>query len=143
MGANGETRQQNELPAHTVRGDGFLMDVSKVTNAQFRTFVDATGYVTTVEKTVDREELKKQLPPGTQKPAADRLIPGSLVFMPTKGAVPFNDLSQWWKWMAGACWKHPEGPGSDLACRHDYPVVHVSWDDATAYGREKRGPSSV
>lgn len=135
MGANGETRQKNELPAHTVRVDGFFMDEAEVTNAQFRAFVEATGYVTTAEKPVDWEELKKQFPPGTPKPPDERLRPGSLVFTPPDKSVPFNDMTRWWTWTAGTCWKHPEGPGSDLTGRDDHPVVHVSWDDANAYAK--------
>jgi sulfatase modifying factor 1 len=135
MGANGETKQRNELPAHTVKVDPFFMDEAEVTNAQFRAFVDATGYVTTAEKPVDWEQLKKQFPPGTTKPPEDRLRPGSLVFTPPNAAVPFNDMTRWWTWTTGACWKHPEGPGSDLTGRDNHPVVHVSWDDATAYAK--------
>ena len=135
MGANGETRQRNELPVHTVRVNGFFMDETEVTNAQFRAFVAATGYVTTAERPVDWEELKKQFQPGTPKPPDERLRPGSLVFTPPDAAVPFNDMTRWWTWTAGACWRHPEGPGSDLTGRDDHPVVHVSWDDATAYAR--------
>ena len=135
MGANGDTRQKNELPAHTVRVDGFFMDATEVTNAEFRAFVEATDYVTTAEKPVDWEELKKQFPPGTPKPLDERLVPGSLVFTPPNAAVPTNDMTRWWNWTAGACWKHPEGPGSNLNGREDHPVVQVSWDDATAYAK--------
>jgi formylglycine-generating enzyme required for sulfatase activity len=135
MGANGDTRQKNELPQHTVRVDGFHMDETEVTNAEFRRFVEATGYTTTAERPVDWEELKKQFPPGTAKPPQDRLVPASLVFVPTSGPVPTNDMARWWRWTPGACWKHPEGPGSDLAGRDDHPVVHTSWEDANAYAR--------
>lgn len=135
MGAEGETRQRNELPPHLVRVDGFYMDETEVTNAQFREFVAATGYVTTAERPVVWEELRKQFPPGTPRPPEDRLRPGSLVFTPPDKAVPFNDMTRWWTWTAGACWKHPEGPGSDLTGRDDHPVVHVSWDDANAFAR--------
>ena len=38
-----------EAPAHPVKVDGFWMDATPVTNAQFRQFVDATGYVTFCE----------------------------------------------------------------------------------------------
>ncbi|MBL8816177.1 MAG: formylglycine-generating enzyme family protein [Planctomyces sp.] len=135
MGANGETRQKNETPSHTVRVDGFFMDETEVTNAQFRAFVEATKYVTTAERPIDWEELKKQLPPGIPEPPADRLQPGALVFTPPESAVPYDDMTRWWTWTIGACWKHPEGPGSDLSNRDDHPVVHVSWDDATAYAK--------
>jgi sulfatase modifying factor 1 len=135
MGTPGETAQRNEQPSHRVRVNGFYMDEHEVTNAQFRVFVEATGYKTTAEKKPDWEEMKKQLPPGTPKPADTELVPGSLVFTPPKKAVPMNNAAQWWSWTPGACWQHPEGPASDLTGRENHPVVHVSWDDATAYAK--------
>lgn len=135
MGTAGQTRNRNEQPAHTVNLDGFWMDEHEVTNAEFRKFVDATGYVTTAEKPPDWEEIRKQQPPGTPKPPADKLVPGSVVFTPPPGPVSTDNFYQWWAWTPGANWKHPEGPGSDLAGRDDHPVVHVSWDDAAAYAK--------
>jgi formylglycine-generating enzyme required for sulfatase activity len=111
------------------------MDVTEVTNADFRRFVEATGYVTTAEKPIDWEQLRTQLPPGTPKPPDDQLVPGSLVFTPPDRPVPLDDISNWWKWVPGANWRHPEGKGSSIAGKDAYPVVHVSWDDATAYVR--------
>ncbi len=133
MGTDSDLGWPDEKPAHRVRVDGFWMDEHEVTNAEFRKFVDATGYITTAEKPVDWEELKKQVPPGTPKPPDEKLQPGSLVFTPTAGPVPLNDYSQWWKWTSGANWQHPEGPGSNLEGRENHPVVQVSWDDAVAY----------
>ena len=115
--------------------DGFWMDKTEVTNAQFRKFVEATGYVTTAERKPDWDEMKKQLPPGTPKPPPDKLVPGSLVFHLTAGPVRLRGAPQWWTWTPGANWRHPEGPGSDLKGRENHPVVQVSWDDATAYAR--------
>lgn len=135
MGTADDSGNRNEQPAHLVRVDGFYLDESEVTNAAFRKFTEATGYVTTAEKAPDWDEIKKQLPPGTPKPADHQLVPGSLVFTPPDQEVPLNDVSRWWKWTPGANWKHPEGPRSDLAGRDDHPVVHVSWDDAVAYAR--------
>jgi formylglycine-generating enzyme required for sulfatase activity len=133
MGTDDPHSMANERPAHRVRVDGFWMDVHDVTNAEFRKFVDATGYVTTAERAPDWEEMKKQLPPDAPKPAADKLVPGSLVFTPTPQAVPLNDLSAWWRWVPGANWRHPAGPDSCIEGKDDYPVVQVSWDDAVAY----------
>lgn len=136
MGGRGPEVKPDELPLHDVQLDGFWIDESEVTNAQFRRFVEATGYVTTAEKKPDWEELKKQLPPDAQKPDDSVLVPGSLVFVPTTRPVPLNDYGQWWIWMPGANWRHPLGPDSALESRHDsHPVVHVSWDDAVAYAR--------
>jgi formylglycine-generating enzyme required for sulfatase activity len=111
------------------------MDESEVTNAQFRIFVEATGHVTTAEKKPDWEEMRKHLPPGTQKPPESKLVPGSMVFTPPKGKVNLKDFSSWWQWTPGASWKRPEGPGSTIEGRDDHPVVHVSWDDAVAYAK--------
>jgi formylglycine-generating enzyme required for sulfatase activity len=122
-----------ERPAHRVRLSGFFLDETEVTNAQFRAFVAATGHVTMAEKSPDWEELRKQLPPDTPKPPADRLVPGSLVFAPPAAVASLDDASAWWRWTPGACWQHPEGPGSDLAGKDDHPVVHVAWADAAAY----------
>ena len=135
MGTAGETANKNEQPVHRVKLAAFYMDETEVTNAQFRIFVDATKYVTTAEKKPDWEEMKKQLPPDTKKPPDDQLVPGSLVFSPPEKPVPTDDVSRWWKWVPGACWKHPEGPNSNLEGKDDHPVVHVSWDDATAYAK--------
>ncbi|MEM6750827.1 MAG: formylglycine-generating enzyme family protein, partial [Planctomycetota bacterium] len=128
---------RNERPARAVEVEGFWLDAKPVTNAQFRAFVEATGYVTTAEKPVDWDELKKQLPPGAPRPPAEMLQPGSIVFVaPPEGArVDLRNLAEWWVWTTGASWRAPEGPGSDLAGREDHPVVHVCWDDAVAYAR--------
>ncbi len=135
MGTAGSAGLKNEQPAHSVKLDGFWIDASEVTNAQFREFVDATGYVTTAEKKPEWEELKKSVPPGTPKPPDDVLVPGSLVFVSPPGPVPTDDVSRWWVWTPGACWKHPEGPDSSISDRDDHPVVQVSWEDAMAYAK--------
>lgn len=133
MGADNEQARPDEYPKHKVEVDGFWIDKHEVTNAQFREFVEATGYVTTAEKKPDWEEMKKQLPPGTPKPPEDVLVAASLVFTPTDRAVDLNNYSQWWTWVSGANWRQPEGPGSSIEGKDDYPVVHVSWYDAKAY----------
>jgi formylglycine-generating enzyme required for sulfatase activity len=134
MGSDQKKTNNSERPVHQVRISAFWMDRTEVTNRQFAEFVAATKYITTAEKPVDWDELKKQLPPGTAKPAAAALAPGSMVFTPP--TMPVTDLanySQWWSWVHGADWRHPEGPGSDIAARAEHPVVQVSWDDAVAY----------
>ncbi len=135
MGTNVADVPPNERPAHPVSVDGFWMDATDVTNAEFEKFVAATGYVTTAERMPDWEEIKTQLPPGTPRPDASVLVPGSLVFTPPDHAVPLKDMSGWWTWRPGASWRHPEGPGSDLKNRANHPVVQVSWDDAVAYAK--------
>jgi formylglycine-generating enzyme required for sulfatase activity len=104
-----EMAMSHEKPAHKVAVDGFFMDITEVTNANFKKFVDATGYETVAEKAIDWEEMKKQLPEGTPKPHDSIMQPGSLIFKKTKNPVSnLYDFSQWWNWSIGANWKHPE-----------------------------------
>ena len=145
MGSDHPQSLPNEKPAHRVRVDGFWMDETVVINAQFRRFAEATGYRTVAERPVNWEELKKQLPPGTPRPPGEMLQPGSLVFTPPRGAVPLNDMSNWWRWQNGANWRHPEGPGSSIEGKDNLPVVHIAWDDAVAYAKwaSKRLPTEA
>jgi len=118
-----------------VRVHGFWMDRTPVTNAQFAVFVAATGYVTTAEHPPDWETLKAQLPAGTPKPSEGVLVPGAMVFVGTERPVDLNDYTQWWRYVPGADWRHPEGPGSTVVGKENCPVVQVSYDDALAYAR--------
>src|SRR5271166_4730638 len=136
MGTDSDLGWPDEKPAHRVRVNAFWMDETDVTNAQFRKFVEATGYVTTAEKPVDAAEILRQMPPGTPPPPKENLVAGSMVFVPTSGPVKIVGPEvhrQWWKWTPGANWRHPEGPKSNIEGKDDHPVVHVSWDDAVAY----------
>lgn len=133
MGGDNAQAQPDEYPKHSVTVNNFWMDKTEVTNAQFAAFVKATGYVTTAERKPDWEQLKKDLPPGTPKPDESLLVPASLIFAPPSHPVPLDDYSQWWAWKQGASWKQPEGPGSSLKGKENYPVVQVSWEDAMAY----------
>nr|WP_241552864.1 formylglycine-generating enzyme family protein [Gramella oceanisediminis] len=127
-----------EKPAHAVAVDGFFIDKTEVTNAQFREFAEATGYVTVAERPIDWEQIKKQLPPGTPKPHDSLLQPGSLIFRKELESVNnLYDISQWWEWKTGANWKQPQGPGSSIKGMDDYPVVHVSTEDVQAYANWK------
>lgn len=124
----------HEKPAITVAVDGFFMDVTEVTNAQYKMFVDETGYRTVAEREIDWEEMKKQLPEGTPKPHDSIMQPGSLTFRKTKSTVSnLYDFSQWWKWTIGANWKQPNGPGSSIKGKENHPVVHIAYEDALAY----------
>lgn len=133
MGDDGPFALPHEQPVHRVTVDGFFMDITPVTNARFAQFVRATGYVTVAERVPDLAALMAQLPPGTPPPPAGSLVPGSLVFTPTSSEVDLRDVSQWWRWTPGADWRHPRGPGSDIADRAEFPVVHIAWEDATAF----------
>jgi formylglycine-generating enzyme required for sulfatase activity len=112
-------------PIHRVYVDGFWMDATEVTNEEVEEFVKATGYVTVAERTPTQEDF-----PGV--PAKD-LIAGSVVFSPPAHAVPLNDHFQWWAFVDGVNWRHPQGPDSDLKGREQYPVVHIAYEDALAY----------
>ncbi len=132
-GNDGSEASVHEGPAHTVQIDGFWMDETEVTNAQFREFVEETGYVTIAERPIDWEEIKKNVPPGTPKPADSILQPGSMVFSPPDYPVSLNDYSQWWAWVIGANWRHPYGPESSIEGKDNFPVVHIAYEDAVAY----------
>ena len=68
MGSNDSEGHPDESPVHEVKINSFWIDITEVTNLQFKEFVDATGYVTTAEMKPDWNELKKDLPPNTPKP---------------------------------------------------------------------------
>lgn len=133
MGGDNSQASADEYPKHAVQVSSFYMDATEVTNAQFKKFIDATGYITTAEQRPDWEELKKTLPPGTPRPADELLVPAALVFQQASGPVNLNDYSSWWSWVPGASWQHPEGPNSSIEGKENYPVTQVSWDDAQAY----------
>ena len=123
-----------EKPAHMVMVDGFFIDVTEVTNKQFKQFVDATKYTTIAERPIDWEEMKKQLPENTPKPHDSILQPGSLIFNKNiKAVVNMNNYFQWWVWKIGANWKHPEGPDTTIENKDNFPVVHIALEDALAY----------
>jgi formylglycine-generating enzyme required for sulfatase activity len=112
-------------PIHRVFVDGFWMDETEVTNEQFEKFIAATGYVTLAERTPTKEEFPTAPP--------ENLVAGSVVFAPTDQPVDLNNHYQWWRYVAGANWRHPLGPDSDLKGKEKYPVVHIAFPDAVAY----------
>lgn len=124
-------------PSHLVTVGSFWIDKHEVTNLQFKKFVDATGYKTVAE----RVPLKADYPGVAEKD----LVPGSMVFSAPKNKADLTQPRMWWCNVAGACWKHPEGPGSDLKGRWNHPVVHVTWQDATEYAKwaNKRLPTEA
>lgn len=127
MTDGGMEAMDDARPVHRVFVDGFYMDKTEVTNAEFAKFVKATGYITVAEQKPTAAEF-----PGV--PAED-LVAGSVVFTPPDHKVQLNDLSQWWSYQKGADWRHPLGPGSDLKGKENYPVVQVCWEDAAAYAK--------
>ena len=136
MGASDQNGALNrEYPSHRVKVNSFMMDIHEVTNAQFKTFIEESGYITTAEKKIDWEELKKQLPRNTPKPNDKLLEPGSLVFSMPNEVTSLIDFSQWWKWTKGANWKQPKGPNSTIIGLENHPVVHISFQDANEYAK--------
>ena len=115
-----------ELPVRTVTVDGFWIEPRPVTVGEFQRFVEATGYVTVAERPLDATDF-----PGAD-PAV--LVPGSAVFFATEGPVPLDSMV-WWRYVPGACWYAPEGPGSDVSGRTHHPVTQVAYEDAEAYAR--------
>ena len=111
----------------SVRVDGFWIDRHEVTNAQFKQFVDATGYITLAERGLDPKAH-----PNTPK---DLLVPGSVVFIQPTDARRGGRITQWWQYVAGANWRQPTGPGSSIAGKDNHPVVHIAYEDALAYAR--------
>jgi len=114
-------------PLHEVSVNGFWMDEHEVTNAQFARFVQATGYQTVAERALNPADF-----PDVPR---DLLVPGSAVFTPPKKSVSYDDYTNWWSYVAGASWKHPEGPASTIKGKEDHPVVHVAYEDAAAYAK--------
>ena len=114
-----------ERPVHAASVGGFWMDEHPVTNAEFRRFVKAAGYVTFAEKP----------PNDADYPNADPslLVPGSLVFTKTRGPVSLEDYHAWWSYQPGADWRHPQGPASNLNGLDRHPVVQVAYEDVLAY----------
>ncbi len=112
-------------PVHEVRVSGFWMDRTEVTNHQFARFVEATGYRTIAERKPEAKDY-----PGAP---AEKLVPGSIVFTPPAGRVSLDDPLVWWRYVPGADWRHPEGPGSTIVGKDDHPVVQICWYDALAY----------
>ena len=120
-------RFDDARPIHRVELDGFWMDETPVTNQEFARFVMATGHPTTAE----RKPTAKELPDVPE----DKRVAGAVVFTPPSKTVSLDDVSNWWTYVPGASWRHPEGPGSDLKGREKHPVVQVSWDDVNAYAK--------
>lgn len=120
-------RPTNEGPIHPVYVDGFWMDTTEVTNAEFRKFVDETGYKTIAETPFKQEDFPNAPP--------EALVPAGYVFYQPEAPVDIQRVRHdaWWRFSPGASWRHPQGPGSDIEGKDDYPVVCITHPDALAY----------
>jgi formylglycine-generating enzyme required for sulfatase activity len=125
MGSNHHYAE--EAPVHQATVAGFWMDRGPVTNAQFARFVEQTGYVTVAERDPNPEDYPGALP--------QMLVPGSVVFSQPRQGVDIHSHYAWWQYVPGANWRHPTGPGSSLKNLAEHPVVHVAFEDASAYAR--------
>ncbi|CAN5313636.1 formylglycine-generating enzyme family protein [soil metagenome] len=121
----GSDHYPEEGPVHEEWVNSFELDRRAVTNSLFAEFAMATGYVTIAERALD-----PALFPGAQ---LESMEPGSLVFTPTAGPVDLDDWRQWWRWVPGASWRHPQGPGSSVDGISDHPVIHIAYEDATTF----------
>lgn len=130
--AKGNQPRPDEYPKHASKVDGFWMDKTELSVAQFRAFIEATGWVTIAERRIKLEELMKQLPAGTPPPDPDLLEPASLVFQSPTSGNREQFVNNWWNFTKGANWKYPQGLKKPTAS-DDLPVVQVSWYDAMAY----------
>jgi formylglycine-generating enzyme required for sulfatase activity len=125
MGSN--DHYPEEAPTHKVKVDGFWMDKFLVTNAQFQKFVKATGYITFAERPANPDDY----------PGADLTLlqPSSIVFEKPTQPVDTSNHYNWWRYVVGANWRHPEGKGSSIKDRMNHPVVHIAFEDALAYSQ--------
>ena len=123
----GSNEFDDTKPLHEVTVDGFWMDEHEVTNAQFSRFVQATGYQTIAERPLNPADFPNV--------PLDLLVPGSAVFTPPEENVGLDNHINWWRYQAGASWKHPEGPASTIKGRETHPVVHIAYEDAAAYAK--------
>ena len=121
----GEVRfYQDEGPTSKHYVDGFSIDNTEVTNFQFKKFVDETGYKTAAELGYSEKDFPG-IPP-------EYRVPGSMVFIPPTSDEPTSPMA-WWKFVAGANWRHPQGPNSNILGKDNFPVVQITYTDALAY----------
>lgn len=112
-------RADGEGPVRKVTVSPFQMDACAVTNKEFAAFADAMGYRTDAERFGWSFVFWAHIPQERREEMVEDTV----------AAAP------WWCKVRGASWRQPEGPGSNIASRALYPVVHVSWNDAAAYAR--------
>jgi len=123
--AFGDTVYPEEQPVRSTPVAGFWMDRTEVRNDEFAAFVKASGYVTVAERPVDPAQ-HPHLPP-------EMRLPGAVVFTMPNATDGSGRLTQWWRYVPGANWRHPGGPQTDIAGRGAFPVVAVAYEDAMAY----------
>lgn len=116
----------DEAPAHEVTVAPFQMDATEVTVGQFAAFVKATKYVTVAEREFDPIKYPNAAPEFRK--------PGSAVFFPMD-VEPWENRGAWWRYAVGASWRRPEGEGTSVKGKKNYPAVQIAWEDAAAYAK--------
>ena len=112
---NPQIPDDGEDPMRKTRIKPFRMGATSVTNAQFKAFVEATGYVTEAERFGWSFVFWAQVPESLGA---------------TQGVIDI----EWWRRVDGANWCDINGPGTMAEHWHpDHPVVQASWNDARAY----------
>ena len=120
-----ESGYAEEAPVRAVDVAGFSIDTHAVTNRDWNRFVQETGHVTLAERPPEHSEYPDSDPA--------LLVPGSSVFVQPKQRVSLNDAYQWWAYVPGADWRHPQGPETSAKRLSKHPVVHIAYEDAEAY----------
>lgn len=107
----GNLAQEDAQPLFQAKIDGFWIQQKEVSNAEFKQFVEQTGYTTLAERNN-----------------------GSYVFNPLhqKDSLTLPD-APWWRFEVAANWKHPYGINSTIDGTMNHPVVHIAFEDACAY----------
>jgi sulfatase modifying factor 1 len=108
-----------EGPIRKIALDAFYMDATPVTVQQFAEFAAATKYRTESERLGWSFVFQGHIRPERYQELVVATVP----------AAP------WWCRVNGVDWRHPEEPESGIKGRDDYPVTHVSWNDAAEYCR--------
>lgn len=106
-----------EGPVREIFVSDFYIDETAVTNENFSEFINVTNYKTEAE-----------------------ILGWSFVFngflneqVRAKTRIGHSILAPWWQAVEGACWRNPIGDGANLEDFMGLPVIHVSWNDASAY----------
>lgn len=106
------TGYPDERPQGAVTVGDFWIDRTEVTQAQFAAFVAATGYVSEAERSG-----------------------GAALFVTPEQAQLTQAPLAWWRYVAGASWRQPDGPTGAVALPGNLPVALVTLADAQAYAQ--------
>lgn len=99
--------EDGEGPSRKVFVSAFEISTTAVSNKDFQTFVESTGYQTTAERVGFSFVFDHQLEDPSEHPPSDQAVP-------------------WWRNVEHANWRNQ-------AIVPELPVVHVSHEDALAY----------